>query len=245
MAKSEIYNNESLHKAERKEMIRECRKDKMKIMAEKILIITGGTVDYEWAKDWLSAKTYDYCIAADSGLVHADKLGIRVDYILGDYDSVNERLLDTYKKDTQTVTYPPEKNYTDTHLAVITALKHHPAAIDILGATGTRYDHALTNIFIMKQALEAGKECCIYDKYNKIYLLNGNKTIKKADQYGKYISFVPMTEEVVLTLKGLKYPLNGYILRQGLSICQSNEIKEETAEILIEKGIVAAIESRD
>ena len=82
----------------------ECRKDKMKIMAEKILIITGGTVDYEWAKDWLSAKTYDYCIAADSGLVHADKLGIRVDYILGDYDSVNERLLDTYKKDTQTVT---------------------------------------------------------------------------------------------------------------------------------------------
>ena len=69
MAKSEIYNNESLHKAERKEMIRECRKDKMKIMAEKILIITGGTVDYEWAKDWLSAKTYDYCIAADSGLV--------------------------------------------------------------------------------------------------------------------------------------------------------------------------------
>ena len=94
MAKSEIYNNESLHKAERKEMIRECRKDKMKIMAEKILIITGGTVDYEWAKDWLSAKTYDYCIAADSGLVHADKLGIRVDYILGDYDSVNERLLD-------------------------------------------------------------------------------------------------------------------------------------------------------
>ena len=97
----------------------------------------------------------------------------------GDYDSVNERLLDTYKKDTQTVTYPPEKNYTDTHLAVITALKHHPVAIDILGATGTRYDHALTNIFIMKQALEAGTECCIYDKYNKIYLLNGNKTIKK------------------------------------------------------------------
>ena len=29
----------------------ECRKDKMKIMAEKILIITGGTVDYEWAKE--------------------------------------------------------------------------------------------------------------------------------------------------------------------------------------------------
>lgn len=75
MAKSEIYNNESLHKAERKEMIRECRKDKMKIMAEKILIITGGYSRLLSGRRRLSAKTYDYCIAADSGLVHADKLG--------------------------------------------------------------------------------------------------------------------------------------------------------------------------
>ena len=82
---------------------------------------------------------------------------------MGDYDSVNERLLDTYKRYADS-DISAGKNYTDTHLAVITALKHHPAAIDILGATGTRYDHALTNIFIMKQALEAGTECCIYDK---------------------------------------------------------------------------------
>lgn len=145
-------------------------------------------------------KTYDYCIAADSGLVHADKLGIRVDYILGITIRLMKGCLIPIKRYADS-DISAGKNYTDTHLAVITALKHHPVAIDILGATGTRYDHALTNIFIMKQALEAGTECCIYDKYNKIYLLNGNKTIKKADQYGKYISFVPMTEEVVLTLK--------------------------------------------
>lgn len=71
----------------------------------------------------------------------------------GDYDSVNERLLDTYKRYADS-DISAGKNYTDTHLAVITALKHHPVAIDILGATGTRYDHALTNIFIMKQALK-------------------------------------------------------------------------------------------
>lgn len=214
-------------------------------MAEKILIITGGTVDYAWANEWLCDRMYDYCIAADSGLIHADKLGIKVDYILGDYDSVNEKLLDNYKKDIKTVTYPPEKDYTDTHLAVIAALKHKPEVIDILGATGTRYDHALTNIFIMKQALEEGTDCYIYDNHNKIYLLKSNKTIKKKAQYGKFISFVPMTEEVVLTLKGMKYPLDEYILRQGLSICQSNEIEEEIAEILIKKGIAAVIESRD
>lgn len=214
-------------------------------MAGRILIITGGCVDYEWAADWLEDKEYEYCIAADSGLCHADRLGIKVDYILGDYDSVNKELLNGYKKDTRTVTYPPEKDYTDTHLAVIEALKRQPYKIDILGATGTRYDHALTNIFIMKQALDKGTECYIYDRYNKIYLLNGSRSVSRQEQYGKYLSFIPVTEEVVITLKGMKYPLEHYRLIQGLSICQSNEINSDIAHIIIDKGIVIAVESRD
>lgn len=214
-------------------------------MSKRVLIITGGNVDYDWAGDWLKNREYEYCIAADSGLCHADRLGIKVDYILGDYDSVNEELLDNYKKDIKTVTYPPEKDYTDTHLAVLTALEQQPDKIDIIGATGSRYDHALTNIYIMKQALERNVECCIYDKHNKIYLLDGNKHIGSQEQYGKYLSFVPMTEKVIITLKGVKYPLEHYELVQGLSICQSNEISGDSAEIIIEQGIVVAVESRD
>lgn len=214
-------------------------------MKTKILIITGGTVDYVWAKSWLSDRRYDYCIAADRGLVHADKLEIKVDYILGDYDSVNGQLLEIYRQDTQTVTYQPEKDYTDTHLALLTALKKNPDSIDIIGATGSRYDHALTNIYIMKKALEMNTECCIYDKNNKIYLLTGNKCIANKEQYGRYLSFVPMTEKVIITLKGVKYPLEHYELRQGLSICQSNEISGDFAEISIEQGIVVVVESID
>lgn len=212
---------------------------------KKVLIITGGTLDYKWAAQWLADRHYDYCIAADSGLVHADRLQIKVDYILGDYDSVNGKVLERYQKNTETVTYPAEKDYTDTHLAVLTALRQSPGYIDILGATGSRYDHALTNIYIMKSALEQNTECYIYDSHNKIYLLQGERTIKKEEQYGTYLSFVPMTEEVVITLKGVKYPLEKYQFLQGLSICQSNEISDEQAEIFIEKGIVVVVESKD
>lgn len=212
---------------------------------KKVLIITGGSLDYQWASHWLANRHYNYCIAADSGLVHADRLQIKVDYILGDYDSVNSRVLERYEKNTETVTYPAEKDYTDTHIAVLTALQQKPDCIDILGATGSRYDHALTNIYIMKLALEQNTECYIYDKHNKIYLLNGKRTIKKEEQYGTYLSFVPMTEEVIITLKGVKYPLEKYRLLQGLSICQSNEISAAQAEIFIEKGVVVAVESKD
>lgn len=214
----------------------------------KVLILTGGHVDIQWAEKWLSDKKYDYCIAADSGLMYADKLGLKVDFLLGDYDSVDEYVLDRYKKQVAFEVYPREKDYTDTHLAIMTAVKKGASYIDILGATGTRMDHTVTNIGNMKAALDCGAECHIVDKYNYIYLINdeiGAHIIKKRKQYGKYVSIVSMSEEVVITLNGFKYDLDKYVLKQGLSICQSNEIEEDEAVITIHKGLAAVFETTD
>ena len=60
----------------------------------KTLIVTGGSINVAWAKEWLDNQTFDYCIAADSGLEYADKLGLKVDFLLGDYDSVDKDVLD-------------------------------------------------------------------------------------------------------------------------------------------------------
>ncbi|MBQ4284202.1 MAG: thiamine diphosphokinase, partial [Lachnospira sp.] len=86
------------------------------------LIVTGGSVDYEWAKSWLSGRKYEYVIAADSGLEHVKALGLKPDYILGDYDSVKPKVLELYSDSTETVVYPKEKDFTDTHLAILAAI---------------------------------------------------------------------------------------------------------------------------
>lgn len=219
----------------------------------RILILTGGYVDIEWAKEWLAdshnkCREFDYCIAADSGLAYADKLGVNVDFLLGDYDSVDADVLEKYKKKVDFNVYPKEKDYTDTHLAIMTAIKKGASDIYILGATGTRMDHTMTNIGNMKAALDCGINCHIIDKYNHIYLLNDKKgihSIYKKEQYGKYVSIVPMSEEVVLTLEGFKYELNKYVLKQGLSICQSNEVKNDEAVITIHRGLAAVFETTD
>ena len=70
-----------------------------------ILIVTGGNVDYEWAKKWIKEISFDYVIAADSGLVHCDRLKIKVDYLLGDYDSVDKNVFEKYNKSTETDLY--------------------------------------------------------------------------------------------------------------------------------------------
>ena len=85
--------------------------------------ITTDTTDNEmWGRKWVADYEPDYCIAADSGLVMADKLGLTVDLLLGDYDSVDKKIFEKYNGNTKTITYPCEKDYTDTHLALKKAI---------------------------------------------------------------------------------------------------------------------------
>ena len=209
-----------------------------------------------WGRKWVADYEPDYCIAADSGLVMADKLGLTVDLLLGDYDSVDKKIFEKYNGNTKTITYPCEKDYTDTHLALKKAIEKIKKLQDtskdstedeiaIIGATGTRYDHAFTNIFVLDESLEAGIRCAIYDKNNKIYLADKSFEIRKDKQFGDYLSFAPMTPEAGLSLSGVKYPLDRYTLRQGESICQSNEITEMIAKVEIFTGKLVVFETRD
>ena len=222
----------------------------------KILIISGGSIDEMWGRKWVADYEPDYCIAADSGLVMADKLGLTVDLLLGAPDSVDKKIFEKYNGNTKTITYPCEKDYTDTHLALKKAIEKIKKLQDtskastedeiaIIGATGTRYDHAFTNIFVLDESLEAGIRCAIYDKNNKIYLADKSFEIRKDKQFGDYLSFAPMTPEAGLSLSGVKYPLDRYTLRQGESICQSNEITEMIAKVEIFTGKLVVFETRD
>lgn len=220
---------------------------KIKEIDMKTLIVTGGSLDINWAKGFVKTINAEYIIAADSGLKYINELGLMPDMILGDYDSVEAGLLDKYKS-TDIKTYPREKDYTDTHIAIINALKAGASVIYILGATGTRMDHTFTNICNMKAALDSDVPCFICDSHNKIYLVNdrmGEVKVSQKGQYGDYVSFVPLSEKTIISLSGFKYALDDYILYQGLSICQSNEIKENEAVINIKKGLVIVFETKD
>lgn len=211
------------------------------------LIITGGYINTQWAETFIKTIDYDYVIAADSGLAYADRIGVTPDLILGDYDSVDHGLLDKYKN-IHIETYPKEKDYTDTHIAIISAIKNGADKIHILGATGTRMDHTFTNVCNMKAAYDCNIECYIYDEHNKIYLAGeeqGSAELVRSRQYGRYVSIVPMSDMAKISLTGFKYSLDNYELLQGLSICQSNEIKDEKAYIRINKGLVIVFETKD
>lgn len=169
-------------------------------------------------------------------------------HVVGDFDSVSDKILKFYQNNEQISfhKFNPEKDNTDTDIALKLAIELDSETITIMGALGKRMDHALSNIHILSDALKEKIPCQIVDDYNRIYLISDNITLNKNKTYGKFISLIPLTSEVQgLTLKGFKYPLENASLRIGKSLGVSNEIIQEIANIELKKGILIVIESRD
>jgi thiamine pyrophosphokinase len=215
--------------------------------AGRILIISGGNIEEGFLTKLVPGNSYSAIIAADRGLLAADMLDIRPDFIVGDFDSVPPGILEKYKQmSTPVKTFPSEKDKTDTQIAMELALMHNPSAIDIAGGTGSRLDHVLANIHLLVLPMQLGIDACLLDSRNKIYLRDKSFFIDRDCQYGKFVSLLPFTPEVIgLTLRGFKYPLNRVTLTAGSSLGISNEITEERAYVDFISGILIAAETRD
>ena len=212
------------------------------------LIVTGGTIDIAFAKDFLSQRSYDYVIAADAGLEVLRPLHIYPNAVVGDLDTVDHKILKEYEllPDIEFEIHKPEKDETDTELALLTAARQGCESVDVLGALGGRMDHAVGNIQLMYQFFCQGMEVNIYDAGNRLYLIGGRKTFHKEKLYGKYVSFLPMTEVIEgLTLRGFKYPLQRKTITLGTSLCISNELKHEEGILELESGVLLCVESHD
>lgn len=213
------------------------------------LIVTGGSIEDTFALKFLKENPCDLTIAADSGMEFFYRNGLVPDEIVGDFDSVKSGVLEFFKENNPNIKirkFQPEKDETDTELAIRTAIDADCKKIWLLGATGTRIDHVLGNIHLLGMAMERDCECIMLDSCNRIRMLNQGMTIRREEQYGDYISLFPFTPTVKgLTLRGFKYPLEKYELQCYHSLGVSNEISEEKAEVSFEEGILLMVESKD
>ncbi|MCD8083092.1 MAG: thiamine diphosphokinase [Clostridiales bacterium] len=219
-------------------------------MSRSCLVLTGGKLDLEFARAYLRQRSFDKVIAVDGGLEPASRLGIIPDYIVGDFDTVSPALLDRYRDYPYIVweQHKPEKNETDTELARSRAVAVGFDEIVFLGATGGRLDHMLGNIDALYECMQRGIHAELIDPQNRLYLIDGEHRFDRETQWGKYVSFLPYTEEVKkITLTGFRYLLDEKDIRRGeeVGLCVSNEIAEEHAFIRFEEGVLICVESRD
>lgn len=104
----------------------------------------------------------------------------------------------------------------------------------------------LGNIHLLGIGLQEQTEILLADANNRIRMIDKGITLKKEEQYGKYVSLLPFTPRVKgLTLKGMKYPLRDYTLECYSSLGISNEIVEDMAEISFTDGVLLVLETKD
>lgn len=213
------------------------------------LIVTGGPIDLVFAQTFIMERTFDRIIAVDRGLNAVSKLKLIPDAIVGDFDSADESVLKEFKSRTLDTTWEihkPEKDETDTELAIHTAIRLGCTKLILLGATGGRLDHFLGNLHLLYASLKQGVEAAIVDERNWITVSEKERVFEADKIFGKYISFLPLSEEVKgITLTGFRYPLHKKDITIGTSLCISNELTGTTGKMEFDSGILICVESHD
>lgn len=215
------------------------------------LIISGGSLDMEFALSYIEKHSFGFMIAADRGMDFFYQQKITPDYVVGDFDSADPEILQYFRNLDEEhrpviLQFQPEKDETDTELAMRIAIERGCDTIHLLGATGNRVDHMLGNLHLLGNAMEKGVECRMVDANNRIRMVCQGIKIRREEQFGKYVSLFPFTPQVRgLTLTGFQYPLEEYTLECYHSLGVSNEIIAKEAEISFREGVLVVMEAKD
>ncbi len=214
----------------------------------KYLIISGGSIQEEFALSFIKENKYDKLFAADSGMDFLYRNRIKPDIIAGDFDSVKGESLIFFANmsEVEIIRLNPIKDDTDTEFVIREAVRRGATEITILGATGTRLDHVMANIHLLGIGLQEKLQIRMVDAYNQIRMISGEVHLKQKEQFGSFVSLIPVGGDAKgVSLRGFKYPLTEALVPQFSSLCVSNEIVEEKACIQIQEGIMLLIESKD
>jgi thiamine pyrophosphokinase len=176
-----------------------------------------------------------FFVAADSGLVAAEKAGIRPDYIIGDMDSVAASRLDSYPTE-RVIRFSQDKDYTDTELALKMVFEKGCDNVWIIGGDGGRADH----LFAVFSLFEREKFPCRWlAKSADIYCidaeLSGNNIFCCVEKNAVVSVFPVGIGPWEAKSEGLKWPMEGLSWKRGF-FGLSNVAKDENFFIKAEKG---------
>ena len=209
------------------------------------LILANGDLHLSYDLLQITRKA-DSLIAADGGAKHCKKLGRFADTLIGDLDSVSDKLLREFKaRGIEIHKYPARKNATDLELATDHAMDKGSTDIYFAGMLGGRWDMSLANIFLLA-----------HEKYDKLHLtIFGNDCLMHVLHPGQHsfttkikqrASLVPLKHDCEnISLTGFEYPLHQQTIPFGSSIGISNITTDVTVTTEHSKGVLLLIFSAD
>jgi thiamine pyrophosphokinase len=182
-------------------------------------------------------------VAADSGVSHAELLGLDIDIVVGDFDSVDpaalERavgagaVLDRHRVD---------KDKTDLELALDTAVARHGAGASyvVVTSVGGRLDHALANLLLLASPAYASVSIEAYVDSWHVTVVRDHATL--AATPGGLVTLLPVGGDAAgVTTGALRYPLRAETLPAGTTRGVSNVADAPQVHVGLDAGVLLAL----
>ncbi len=162
--------------------------------------------------------------AADSGAETALQLGLAVDVVVGDLDSISPGTLAAAEAaGTRIDHHPAAKDATDLALAVDAAIHDGAVEILVLAGAGGRLDHLLAGALTLADFRWAHVMIRAVIGSSRVYVVHGPGTALVSGLTGELVSLVPVGGPAVgVTTSGLRYPLADATLDPGTTRGVSN-----------------------
>lgn len=201
---------------------------------KRCVIVGGAPIEnYDRIKGYL--RDDDFIIYCDCGLKHKERLEVKPDLIVGDFDSYEKSKLGgisinmenataTDEDSSEVIELCPVKDDTDTSHAVTVALERGFEDFLLVGMTGRRMDHTLGNVYILHRLDELNKKALMVDDYSEMSIVN-RETVSIDDSM-PFFSLINITGKASgITIKNAKYPLeNSEIVQIHNDLGVSNEV---------------------
>ena len=179
-------------------------------------------------------------ICADGGTNSAFKIGELPKFIIGDLDSVNQEVLEYYKSKNVKVIKLSRQNDTDLEKALKLCRKLKYDKVFVVGFTGKRFDHTLSNISNVLKFVK-DFQIMMIENYSTLQFVTGKNSFKS--EKDELISILCFDPRVKITTENLKYPLKDETLMFGQRESTSNVSNKENFGLMVKNGFAVLIRS--
>jgi thiamine pyrophosphokinase len=213
-----------------------------------VIVVSNGIGPGEL--DGVDLPAVGYVIAADGGAATALELGLRVDELIGDLDSVTPSVqAQVTEAGARVRRYPVAKDATDLELALAAAAGREPPPrrVVVLGGAGGRLDHLLAGALLLAAPDWAGVDATrirveAWLGQAKITVVRDRAELA-APGPGALVSLLAVGGVARgVTASGLRYPLDGHDLVPGTTLGVSNEFASARATVSVTGGVLLAVQ---
>jgi thiamine pyrophosphokinase len=180
-------------------------------------------------------------VAADGGLAEANRLGVHVDLVVGDLDSVNEADLGAFdRRGGRVRRHPEDKDATDLDLAIAASIESGVGRVVIVGGSGGRLDHLLGNIVLLASPRFGEIEVDAVFGASRLHVVRGRRGLSGVP--GELISLFALGGPARgVRTEGLRWALHDAELDEGSSLGVSNRFLGERAVVEVGSGVLLAV----